>query len=139
MAVYGEERKTKVDLDELLHMMQHQQQSKRKVERPREVDKPKSGRFPITTLVLVALVIALGTMVTILKTEIASLKTEISDLRNLKTQIASMDPKLELASIETKIEKKLGESTKEQEKIKADLAGVVADMEAIKSAKKKGK
>ena len=62
------------------------------------------------------LIIALGAMVTVLKAEITSLKSDLSDLKNLKAQVASLDPKFELASVETKMEKKLGESTKEQER-----------------------
>ncbi|MBA4417022.1 MAG: hypothetical protein C0392_03785 [Syntrophus sp. (in: bacteria)] len=138
MAIYGEDKKTTVDLEELLDMMQRQ--NKKKGAQPKEVaEKPKSRHFPITTLVLVALVIALGTMVTILKADITSLKSEISELKNLKTQIASIDPKLEIASLETKFDKKIEESTKEREKIKADLAQILTDIETLKTANVKKK
>jgi septal ring factor EnvC (AmiA/AmiB activator) len=149
MAVYGEDKKTTVDLEELLEMMRRQDKKRpvypkedapektRRREGPQE--KAKQKNFPVTTLVLVALVIALGTMVTILKTEITSMKSEISELKNLKTQMNSIDPKLEIASLETKIEKKLEESNKDREKIKADLARMTADIEVLKAPRKKGK
>lgn len=176
MTAYAEERRTTVDLEDLLTMVQREkrhrtsplreagytretyprevsrdrvaplpretrytrEESRVREEPPEESAPAKSNRrrFPVMTVIIVAFVVALGTMVTVLKAEITSLKTELGDLKNLKAQMASMDPALGIASVEAKVDKKFGDATKEQEKMKADLAQLMAGMEELKTKKK---
>jgi hypothetical protein len=128
MTGYTAEKSTTVDLEDLLHMVHAR---RRPAVTRTGAGKSVSRHFPLTTLITVMLIIALGAMVTVLKAEITSLKSDLSDLKNLKAQVASLDPKLELASVETKMEKKLGESTKEQERIKTDVAEIRAYVEGL--------
>jgi septal ring factor EnvC (AmiA/AmiB activator) len=147
MTAYAEARRTTVDLEDLLSMVQRQKRERTapsretryaREESPPEETAPKSNgrRFPVTTMIIVVFVIALGTMVTVLKAEITTLKTELGDLKNLKAQMASMDPTLGLASVETKVDKRLGDAAKEQEKMKADLAQLMTGMEEMKTKKR---
>ncbi len=141
MQGYGEVETTALDLEDLLNIAQ--QRNKKKTAKAKEertpAKKSRMGNFPYTTLIIVMLVIALGTMVTVLKAEITSLKSDLSDLKNVKAQIAALDPKMEIASLETKMdtkfEKKMGESLKEQEKIKTEIAQIAAHVEALKIAR----
>jgi hypothetical protein len=140
MQGYGEVETTALDLEDLLSISQ--QRNKKKTTRPKEEGasmKSRKGNFPLTTLIIVMLVIALGTMVTVLKAEITSLKSDLSDLKTVKAQIAALDPKMEIASLETKMdtkfEKKMGESAKEQERIKTEIAQIMANVEALKVVK----
>ncbi len=136
MTGYSAERNTTVDLEDLLQMVQSRNAKKPAVRRS-AVKKSILRHFPVTSLVTALLIVALGTMVTVLKAEITSLKSDLTDLKNLKAQVASLDPKLELASVETKIDRKLGESSKEQEKIKSDLAEIRHFVENFKIPAKK--
>ena len=146
MEGYGEARTTTVDLNDLLEMVKQRRGSaqKEKEQTKKVTKKSKFGHFPVTTLVIVMLVVALGSMVTVLKAEITSLKSELADLKSIRAQVASLDPKMEIASVETRVDRKLGESVKEQEKMRTDLARIGADIEALKAARavaasKKGK
>jgi hypothetical protein len=136
MQGYGEVETTPVDLEDLLHMMQRQNR-KRTGRLKKIMQKPKLGHFSFTTLVIVMLVVALGTMVTVLKAEITSLKSEMSGLKDLRAQMATLDPKLEVASVESKVERKLGEANREQEKVRSELARVMASLEDLKHQKTK--
>jgi len=124
------ERNTTVDLEDLLRVVQSHQRSRAASAR-KSASKSISKHFPVATLLTVMLIVALGTMVTVLKAEITSLRSDLTDLKNLKAQVASLDPKLELASVETKIDKKLNESSKEQERIKTDLAQMRTYVEGL--------
>jgi hypothetical protein len=135
MTGYSAEKSTTVDLEDLLQMVSRNR--KKPAAMRTGVKKSILRHFPVTTLITVMLIVALGTMVTVLKAEITSLRSDLSDLKNLKAQVASLDPKLELASVETKMEKKLGESSKEQEQIKTDLAQIRASVEGLKTPKKR--
>jgi len=138
MQVYGDVETTALDLEDLLSIAE--QRNGKKKARVRKEDRPlrrsRLGNFPYSTLIIVMLVIALGTMVTVLKAEITSLKSDLSDLKHVKAQIAALDPKMEIASLETKmdtkLEKKLGESFQEQEKIRTEIARITANVEALK-------
>jgi len=138
MQVYGDVETTALDLEDLLTIAG--QRNGNKKARVRKEDRPsrrsRLGNFPFSTLIIVMLVIALGTMVTVLKAEITSLKSDLSDLKNVKAQIAALDPKMEIASLETKMdtkfEKKLGESLLEQERIRTEIARITANVEALK-------
>ena len=138
MRVYGDVETTALDLEDLLSIAERRSGKKAAKVRNEEgaSRKPRLRNFPVATLIIVMLVIALGTMVTVLKAEITSLKSDLSDLRNVKAQIAALDPKMEIASLETKMdtkfEKKLGESLKEQERIKTEIAHIMANVEALK-------
>jgi hypothetical protein len=141
MQGYGEVETTALDLEDLLSMA-HQRKNGKKSTRPkgeRAPMKSRLGNFPVTTLIIVMLVIALGTMVTVLKAEITSLKSDLSDLKNIRAQVAALDPKLEIASLEskmdTKLEKQFGDSVKEQERIKGEIARITANMEALRVVK----
>ena len=140
MQGYGEVETTALDLEDLLSLPQ--QRSRKTTTRPKGEKasmKSRLGHFPITTLIIVMLVIALGTMVTVLKAEITSLKSDLSDLKNIRAQVAALDPKLEIASLEskmdTKLEKQFGDSVKEQERIKTEIARITANVEALKVVK----
>ncbi len=136
MPGYGEDKKTTVDLEDLLQAVQHQARKKEgPVKRTRGESRFKASFF--VSMIMVMLVIALGTMVTVLKAEITTLKSDLSDLKNLKAQIASLDPKTEIASVQTKIDTKLGESNKEQEKMRTDIAQVMAAVDELKNSKRK--
>ncbi|HEY3277136.1 MAG TPA: hypothetical protein VGJ94_10985 [Syntrophorhabdaceae bacterium] len=123
--------KNTVDLEDLLRVVHDRNRMK-----PVQGTARKTfwRNFPVTTLLTVMLIVALGTMVTVLKAEITTLKSDLSDLKTLKAQVASLDPKLELATVQTKFEKKLSESTMEQEKIKTDLAQMRTYVEGLRTA-----
>jgi septal ring factor EnvC (AmiA/AmiB activator) len=126
------DRNMTVDLEDLLRVV-HTQNRERPAPVRKAAKKSNWRHFPVTTLLTVMLIVALGTMVTVLKAEITSLKSDLTDLKSLKAQVASLDPKLELASVETKIEKRLSESSKEQERIRTDIAQMRTYMEGLKA------
>ena len=101
MRIVENEKKPAVSVEELLDLLQAK---KEKEARHPERQKSFFQIIPVATIILGLLIVALGTMVIILKSDIASLKNDITDLKNLKTQVAALDPKLQITTLEGKLE-----------------------------------
>ncbi|MCX5805334.1 MAG: hypothetical protein NT010_04590 [Proteobacteria bacterium] len=86
--------------------------------------KHMSKNLPVGTIILVALVAALGIMVIMLK-------AEVTNFRNLKEPIAANDSNFKMAIVEEKLEA----SEKERGAIKSELAQIKNAIEEIRNTK----
>jgi hypothetical protein len=91
----------------------------------------------ISIVALGALTIALGGILYAMKGEVTGMRTEISDLKNFKSQIAVVDPKLKIALLEAKVE----DFDKDRSGIQDEITKVREEIETIKTSmtSKKGK
>ena len=124
MRIVEQEEKPSVSFEDLLEVLQTKRENDTSPERARTL---LSG-FPLATTVLGIMMVAIGVMAMILKSDIATLKSDIIDIKNLKDQIATLDPKIQLASIESKYE----DMKKEKEVFKGEIAQLHTELETIK-------
>jgi cell division protein FtsB len=124
MRIVEQEEKPSVSFEDLLEVLQ----TKRENDTPPERARTLLSGFPIATTVLGIMMVAIGVMAMILKSDIATLKSDITDIKNLKAQIATLDPKIQLASIESKYE----DMKKEKEVFKGEIAQLHTELETIK-------
>lgn len=132
MRIVENEKKPTVSVEELLNLLQE-----KKEKEARRPGRQKSffKSIPVATIILGLLIVALGAMLIILKSDIVSLKNDINDLKNLKTQVAALDPKLQITTLEGKLE----DFMKEREVMKGEVTQLRGEMEALKTGQKKGK
>jgi hypothetical protein len=124
MRIVEQEEKPSVSFEDLLEVLQ----TKRENDTPPERARTFPSGLPIATTVLGIMMVAIGVMAMIVKSDIATLKSDIIDIKNLKDQIATLDPKIQLASIESKYE----DMKKEKEVFKGEIAQLHTELETIK-------
>lgn len=130
MRIIEREKQSSVNFEDLLEAIQAKKGSDfYSTERSR----PFSHGFPFSTIALSIMIVALGIMTIILKSDISMLKNDIIDLKNFRAQIATLDPKIQISSVENKFI----EMEKEKETIRRYLAELHADLEQIKSEPEK--
>ena len=78
-------------------------------------------------------IIALCIAAYLARSEVSVLKTEVQELRNFRTQISAMDPKLKI----TLLEGKLADFKKGNDSVSAEIAQIREELETLKSSMKK--
>jgi cell division protein FtsB len=132
MRIVEQENKYTVSSEDLLELLQ----TKREEGTPlQERKRPFLSGFPSATTALGIMIVALGIMVIILKSDIGVLKDDITDLKNLKAQVATLDPTTQVKTLESR----LGDMKKEKDVIREEMAQLQADLETIKTEPKKEK
>ena len=109
----------------------------KKEERPA---KPRFSwpRLPVSMIILCVLFCALGVMVYSLRQDVQTIRAELGDLKglkDLKEQLRSLDPKVQIAAVDAKHE----ESARINETLMVNLARIQADIESLKTSLKKSK
>jgi hypothetical protein len=109
----------------------------KKEERPA---KPRFSwpRLPVSMIILCVLFCALGVMVYSLRQDVQTIRVELGDLKglkDLKEQLRSLDPKVQIAAVDAKLE----ESARINETLMVNLARIQADIESLKTSLKKPK
>jgi cell division protein FtsB len=130
MRIVEQENKSQVSSEDLLELLQTKREEGALLP---ERKRPFLSGFPLATTALGIMIVALGIMVIILKSDIAVLKYDITDLKNLRAQVASLDPTTQVKTIESR----LGDMKKEKDAIREEMAQLQAELETIKTEPKK--
>jgi hypothetical protein len=130
MRIVEQEERPSFSVEDLLELLRAKNE---KGTHPPERERAFLTGLPIAKTALGIMVVALGAMVIILKSDIAVLKSDMTDLKNLKAQVATLDPKTQFINIDNKLE----DIGKEKEVMKGEIAQFHAEVEAIKTERKK--
>lgn len=130
MRIVEQENKSPVSSEDLLELLQTKREEGTSLQ---ERKRPFLSGFLISTTALGIMIVALGIMVIILKSDIGVLKDDITDLKNLKAQVATLDPTTQVKTIESK----LGDMKKEKDAIREEMSQLQAELETIKTESKK--
>jgi len=130
MRIVEQENKPPVSSEDLLELLQTKREEGTSLQ---ERKRPFLSGFPLATTALGIMIVTLGIMVIILKSDIAVLKSDITDLKNLKAQVATLDPTTQVKTIESK----LGDMKQEKDVIREEVAQLQAELETIKAEPKK--
>jgi hypothetical protein len=130
MNVIDGQRKRPINTEELLKRIE--------TERQRRQNNPKPyllSRILSTSAVILqsSFIIALCIAAYFARSEVSVLKTEVQELRNFRTQISAMDPKLKI----TVLEGKLADFKKGSDSVSAEIAQIREEIETLKSSMKK--
>ena len=126
------EKHSEASVRELLTLIQS-----KKEERPA---RPRFSwpRLPVSTIILCVLFCVLGVMVYSLGQDVQTIRVELGDLKglkDLKEQLRSLDPKVQIAAVDAKLE----ESARINETLVVNLARLQTDIESLKTSMKKSK
>lgn len=126
------EKHSEASVRELLTLIQSKKEERRA--RPRF----SWPRLPVSMIILCVLFCALGVMVYSLRQDVQAIRVELGDLKglkDLKEQLRSLDPKVQIAAVDAKLE----ESARINETLMVNLARIQADIESLKTSLKKSK
>ena len=125
MQIVKQKKESPVNFEDLLETFQ----AKKRITEPKEENRQHYKAFPLGTVALFIMVIALGTMVIIIKSDMAVLKNDIAHLREFRTQIATLDPKIQISHVESKFT----DLEKEEVKLKGEVNQFKIDLETMKT------
>lgn len=122
MTLYEETRRKPLNTEDLLKMIEAEKQSRQKA------GKSAPRWLLITSIITFSMcVLALSGVVAMQKMETVQLQKEIGDLKSFKSQSNMNDPKLKIASLETKID----DYTKTKETVLSDIEQLKKEMKEI--------
>ncbi|HBA53809.1 hypothetical protein [Syntrophorhabdus aromaticivorans] len=132
MQLVEKNSKPAVSVEELLTLMQ----TKKQESEPKAVGQVRTvlWNLPFGAIILGALIVALGIMISVVKSDTSVLKNDMAELKSLRTQVAVMEPRQQPTTIEAMVE----EARRDREILKGELTQLRAELDSLKSERKKG-